>query len=114
DFRAALEYLLLPVLRLGPRSVRRPGSLSIRSQQFSDDAKSVRGPRALGRSPEAMGVHPGMGARRARLGHRRLSHLRSFHVLHAERATLVFQEGSEAVVGNELRGTAALHPRPAA
>ena len=63
---------------------------------------------------ESLGLRTGMGAFPQCLGHRQLPPLRRFHLPQPPGNSFVFQEGSEAVHGDELRRAAALHPRSAA
>ena len=55
-------------------SVRQSLGIPVRSGNLPVDQPGLRRPGALGRAAAALGLHPGLGAKRARVRHRRLPH----------------------------------------
>ena len=84
--------------------------IQVRSGYVPFYRPGLRRPGALGRTPAALGVYPGLGTQRARFRHRGLPDFRCGHVCRDQRAAGLLQEGSAAVFRDELGRPAALYP----
>ena len=109
------DHLLLPVFDSDRDQF---GSLSVFQfdpATFQLTIAGLRRPRALGRTPAALGLHPGLGARACAAPPSQS--YRTFDVATfaaISEPPTYFKKEVQAVFGDELRGAAPLHPRSAA